>query len=301
MEPFHMPAELYRRQLESLVKMALAEDIGAGDLTTETLHLAMRRASSQLVAKSPGVLAGADAFAMTFCELDRNARVEWAIREGRPFRRGATVATVRAHPHALLSGERTAINFVAHLSGIATTTRRLAEKIGARRTRLLDTRKTTPAWRFLEKRAASLGGAVNHRFGLFDALMIKSNHVDAVGDFAETVRRAMAGPGSCRLICEVRTMDEVQTALSLGVRWLLLDHFTLPRLRRAVAVVRQFEREKKLHGDSKVIVEVSGNVTERGIPAIARCGVDFISVGGITHSAPACDFSLRWGGYGRGR
>ena len=294
MKPFEMPGQLYRRQLATLVKMALAEDIGAGDRTTDALGLPRKRASSHLVAKSPGVLAGADAFAQTFRALDRGARVEWAVREGKSFRPGVKVATVHATPAALLSGERTAINFIAHLSGIATATRRTIDKMGSSRTRLLDTRKTTPGWRFLEKRAALLGGAVNHRFGLFDALMIKSNHVDAVGDFAETLGRAMAGRKSRRLICEVRTMAEVRVALSLGARWLLLDHFNGSRLRNAVEAIRNFERESGLRGNSRVVVEVSGNVTERTAPAIARCGVDYISSGGITHSAPACDFSLRW-------
>ncbi len=297
MIPFEMPVTLYKRQLATLVTIALAEDIGDGDRTTNSLDLTRRKASSHLVAKSPGVLAGADAFTQTFRALDRGARVEWAIKEGKTFRRGAKVATVHATPAALLSGERTAINFVAHLSGIATATRHVADQIGSGQTRLLDTRKTAPGMRFLEKRAALLGGAVNHRFGLFDALMIKSNHVDAVGDFGETVRRAIKGRKSRRLICEVRTMDEIRTALALGVRWLLLDHFTLRRLRTAVAFIRQFESDNRLRGEFRVIVEVSGNVTARTAPAIARYGVDYISAGAITHSAPACDFSLRWNRY----
>lgn len=294
MIPFAMPERLYRKQLVELVKAALAEDIGGGDRTTDALDLPKRRASSLLVAKSAGVLAGADAFTQTFRALDRSARVTWAVREGKTFRPGTRVATVHATPAALLSGERTAINFVAHLSGVATATRQTVAKMGSSRTRLLDTRKTNPGMRFLEKRAALLGGAVNHRFGLFDALMIKSNHVDAVGDFAETVRRAMRGRRSRWLVCEVRTMDEIRIALALGVRWLLLDHFTLPRLRKAVTWIRAYEKDKGLRGTSRVIVEVSGNVTARTAPGIARCGVDYISSGAITHSAPACDFSLRW-------
>lgn len=294
MIPFVMPERLYRKQLVELIKTALAEDIGGGDRTTDALELPRLRASPHLVAKSAGVLAGADAFTQTFRILDRGARVTWTVREGKTFRPGARVATVHATPAALLTGERTAINFVAHLSGVATATRHTVGKIGSSQARLLDTRKTTPGMRFLEKRAALLGGAVNHRFGLFDALMIKSNHVDAVGDFAETVRRAMARRKSRRLICEVRTMDEIRVALSLGVRWLLLDHFTLPRLRKAVTWIRAFEKENRLRGASRVIVEVSGNVTARSAAGIARCGVDYISSGAITHSAPACDFSLRW-------
>lgn len=297
MKPFEMPTAVYKRQLASLVKIALAEDIGAGDRTTDALGLPRRKASSHLVAKSPGVLAGADAFTQTFRTLDRGAHVTWVVSEGKTFKPGAAVATVHATPAALLSGERTAINFVAHLSGIATATRHVADKMGSGRTRLLDTRKTTPGMRFLEKKAALLGGAVNHRFGLFDALMVKSNHADAVGDFAETVRRAVAGRKARRLICEVRTMDDIRTALALGARWVLLDHFTLPRLRSAVAFVRQFERDHRLRGDARIIVEVSGNVTARTAPAIARCGADYISAGAITHSAPACDFSLRWNRY----
>jgi len=294
MIPFVMPERLYRQQLAALVKAALDEDIGGGDRTTDALDLSRRKGSSHLVAKSAGVLAGADAFAQTFRTLDRGARITWSVREGKMFRPGTCVATVRATPAALLSGERTALNFVAHLSGVATATRNVVAKMGSSRTRLLDTRKTAPGMRFLEKRAALLGGAVNHRFGLFDALMIKSNHVDAVGDFAETVRRAITGRKSQRLICEVRTIGEIDIALALGVRWLLLDHFALPGLRKAVASIRAFEHDNKLRGASRVIVEVSGNVTAKSVAGIVRCGVDYISSGAITHSAPACDFSLRW-------
>jgi nicotinate-nucleotide pyrophosphorylase (carboxylating) len=294
MKPFTEPRGLYRRQLEAVIRSALAEDIGPGDRTTDSLHLSRRRARARVVAKSSGILAGADAFELTIRMLDRRAQIRWSIAEGQAFRSGQNVAAVRAQAAALLKTERTALNAMARLSGIATATHQAVQLMKNTPTKLLDTRKTTPGLRFLEKRAVAIGGGVNHRFALFDALMIKSNHVVAVGDFAETVRRAQAGRGRKRLICEVRSLQEIRIALALGVRWLLLDHFTLPRLRRAVTEIHNFEREKRLRGERRIVIEVSGNVNRRRIPGIAACGVDYISAGAITHSAPAADFSLRW-------
>jgi nicotinate-nucleotide pyrophosphorylase (carboxylating) len=301
MKPFSEPRGLYRRQIETVIRNALAEDIGPGDGTTDALRLGRQRAQARVVAKSEGILAGADAFDLTVRMLDRRARMHWSISEGKPFRFGQTVATVHTQAAALLKAERTALNALSRMSGIATATHQAVQLLRSTRTKLLDTRKTTPGLRFLEKRAVALGGGVNHRFALFDALMVKSNHVIAVGDFAETVRRALARRGRKTLICEVRSLHEIRIALALGVRWLLLDHFTLPRLRHAVAVIRDFEREHRLRGTQKIVIEVSGNVKRRRIPGIAACGVDYISSGAITHSAPASDFSLRWDATGAHR
>jgi nicotinate-nucleotide pyrophosphorylase (carboxylating) len=288
--PFHIPVSAYRRQLLLLVRQALDEDIGPGDLTVEAMNLGRQSGEVILVAKSPGVLAGADAFEATFRHLDRNCRFEWYVEEGAGFRSGKTVARIQGRASALLTGERTAINFVAHLSGIATATRHLADLIPKGRTRLLDTRKTTPGWRYLEKRATVIGGAVNHRLGLHDALMVKDNHIGAVGDFGETVWRALKAARGRQLICEIHDLSHVQDALMIGASWLLLDNFPVTRLRRAVTLVRQFERQLKC----RLIAEASGNVTARNIAAIARCGPDYISSGSITHSAPTVDFSMKW-------
>ncbi|GAB4326643.1 MAG: carboxylating nicotinate-nucleotide diphosphorylase [Candidatus Zixiibacteriota bacterium] len=289
--PFTVPRSEYVRQLRDLVARALEEDIGRGDATVKALRLGTMRAPAHVVAKSNGVLAGSEAFAATIRALDKRATLRWRITDGQSVVKGAVVADVTATPAALLSGERTALNFLSRLSGVATTARRLSDKLKGTHTRLLDTRKTTPGWRYLEKHAALIGGAVSHRMGLHDALMIKSNHVVAVGDFEETVRRAAANAGRRLLICEARSLREIRIALSHGVPWLLLDHFRGQRLRHAISVIREHDAA---HRGRHTIIEVSGNIDLRTITAIARYGPDYVSSGGITHSAPAVDFSLRW-------
>ncbi|HUU45647.1 MAG TPA: carboxylating nicotinate-nucleotide diphosphorylase [Acidobacteriota bacterium] len=290
--PFSVPQPAYKRSLRRLVREALTEDIGTGDATTRALDLRAQIGRARLLARSDGVLAGCDAFEMVFRRCHKNVRVTWRIREGAKFRRGTTVATVRGPASAVLTGERTALNFLARLSGIATATRQLVDRMPRKATRLLDTRKTTPGWRFLEKHATAIGGACNHRLGLYDAIMVKDNHIAACGDLDTAVRRAQRRRAGRRVICEVRDMHQIETALAAGVDWLLLDNFTPARLRRAVPSIRNRERRDK----RRIILEASGNITARNIVVIARTGVDFISVGAITHSAPAVDFSLKWVG-----
>lgn len=288
--PFHIPVGAYRRQLLSLVRQALDEDVGPGDLTVEAMHLGRQSGAAVLVAKSPGVLCGSDAFEAVFRQLDRNFECEWRVMEGARCRAGQTIARTRGRASAILTGERTAINFLARLSGIATATRRMADLIPTRRTRLLDTRKTTPGWRYLEKRATVVGGAVNHRLGLYDALMVKDTHVGACGGFRKTAARVMAAAGKRPVICEIHHPSEMGMAIELGARWLLLDNFNPKVLRRLIAAVRRLEKSAGI----RVIIEASGGVSERSIAVIARCGPDYISAGSITHSAPVVDFSMRW-------
>jgi nicotinate-nucleotide pyrophosphorylase (carboxylating) len=278
----------HRRAIASLVRHALAEDIGKGDITTAALNLGRDRAVARLQAHEDGVLAGADAFEATFRQLDPRARFFWNWPEGHEFQESDIVVTVRGRATALLSGERTAINFLAHLSGVATTARRLAARIPPRTARLLDTRKTTPGWRLLEKRATALGGAFNHRLGLHDAAMVKDNHVVACGGLAEALNRAKRA--GRLLICEVHTYKMITTALDAGVTWLLLDNYTAPHLQEAVRFIREWEQEHRV----RITIEASGNITARNIAAFARTGVNYISSGSITHSAPAIDFSMEW-------
>jgi len=270
------------------VRQALDEDAGHGDLTANAMNLGRQTGEAVLVAKSSGVLAGADAFEATFHHLDRNCRFEWCVEEGARFRSGKPVVRIHGLASALLTGERTAINFLAHLSGIATATRHLADLIPRGRTRLLDTRKTTPGWRYLEKRATILGGAVNHRLGLYDALMVKDTHIGAAGDFKQAVQRALDAAGERPVICEIHHPSEMGIAIALGARWLLLDNFSPTVLRRLIIAVRRLEESTRIG----VIIEASGGVTAKTIAAIARCGPDYISSGSITHSAPALDVSL---------
>ncbi len=288
--PFQIPVRAYRRQLDSLVRQALAEDIGRGDVTVKALGPGTTRGRANLIAKSPGVLAGVDAFESTFRQLDPRCQFTWKVAEGAEFRAGALITQIRGRAAALLTGERTSINFLAHLSGIATATRSLADLLPQGTARILDTRKTTPGWRYLEKRATIIGGAVNHRLGLYDALMVKDTHVGAVGSAETAMRRALAGAGRKPVICEIHHRAEIDVALALGARWLLLDNFSIGALRAAVRKIRRFERTS----EASVTIEASGGVSAKTVASIARCGVDFISVGGITHSAPAVDFSMKW-------
>lgn len=288
--PFNIPISVYRRQLTTLVQQALDEDIGAGDLTIKALNVGHRIGEALIIAKSPGILAGVDAFESTFRRLDRRIQFAWTVGEGNRLRPGRTIVKIKGRASALLTGERTAINFLGHLSGIATATRQLVDLIPKGRTRLLDTRKTTPGWRYLEKRATVIGGAVNHRLGLHDALMVKDTHVGAVGSFSEALERALATSGKRPVICEIHHPSQMGIAIALGARWLLLDNFNPKVLRHLIAAVRQFEKSTKI----RVVLEASGGVTCETIAAIARCGPDYISSGGITHSAPAVDFSMRW-------
>ncbi|MEW5876209.1 MAG: carboxylating nicotinate-nucleotide diphosphorylase [Candidatus Zixiibacteriota bacterium] len=292
MSTFGIPRSEYKRRMAALVRMALSEDIGTGDKTTRALRLGDRREAAFIVAKSDGILAGQEVVTATFRALDPRTVITWSVREGSPLRPGLKVAKIHARATAILTGERTALNFLSRLSGVATTTRKFVDAIGVSNTRLLDTRKTTPGWRLLEKAAARTGGAATHRIGLFDALMIKSNHVAAVGDFRETVSRVMSGRGNRPVICEVRNESEIEDALLEGVPWLLLDHFTPERLQRAIRMIRSWDQRRRQK--RKTVIEVSGNVTLRNIRTLARCGPDYISSGAITHSAPAVDFSLRW-------
>ncbi len=229
--PFIIPERAYRADLRTLVRMALAEDIGTGDRTTAALDLRGQTNVAKLTARTSGVLAGADAFAAVYRHLDRGLRLTWKCRAGRRFDSGATIVTVHGRAAAILTGERTAINFLAHLSGVATKAREMVERIPQGTARLLDTRKTTPGWRLLEKRAAVFGGAANHRLGLHDALMIKDNHIAACGDIETAIRRAQVKQRDRPLICEVRTMRELRLVLNLGIDWVLLDNFTPARLR----------------------------------------------------------------------
>lgn len=288
--PFAVPERAYRADLRTLVRAALAEDIGAGDRTTAALDLHGMTAVAKLTARAAGVLAGADAFAAVYRSLDQGVRLTWKCRNGHRFHAGATIVTVRGRAAAILTGERTAINFLAHLSGVATKAREMVARISQGTARLLDTRKTTPGWRLLEKRAAVLGGAANHRLGLYDALMIKENHIAACGGIETAIRRAQARRRGRPLICEVRNMSELRLALNLGIDWVLLDNFRPSRLRSAVEVIRRHERAQKC----RIRIEASGGITLRNIATIARTGVDFISAGAITHSAPAIDFSMQW-------
>lgn len=274
--------------LGDLVARALAEDLGAADLTGEAVVPAGVRASARIVQKAPGVIFGFAAAAETFQQAGAD-RFESLVGEG-DWRDDVPcdVARVSGPARAILAGERTALNFLAHLSGVATMTAQFVRAARPGRARVLDTRKTTPGLRTLEKAAVAAGGGTNHRMGLFDAILIKENHSALAGGVAEAVRRAREGHPEKAIEVEVRNSEEVQAALEAGAERLLLDNMTISGLRSAVVARDAAVRS----GGKGAELEASGGVSLATVPEIASTGVDYISVGAMTHSAPALDLSL---------
>jgi nicotinate-nucleotide pyrophosphorylase (carboxylating) len=267
-------------ELLDLVDRALAEDVGAGDVTTEATVATDARARARIVQKAPGVIFGLDAAEAVFRRLDPDCAIERGP-EGQWREPGAQVLTVEGSARALLTGERTALNFLQRLSGIATLTARVVRS-AAGGARILDTRKTTPGLRALEKAAVAAGGGTNHRVGLFDAFLIKENHIAAAGGIGAAVERARAFRPDLPVEVEVRNLDELDEALAAGADRLLLDNMTPEQV--AAAVARTGERAE---------TEASGGVTLETVSVYATInGLDYVSLGALTHSAPALDLSL---------
>jgi nicotinate-nucleotide pyrophosphorylase (carboxylating) len=268
---------------DALVRAALAEDVGAGDMTTLASVDGEALASALITQKAPGAIYGLDAAERTFAQLDPGASFERLVDEGVWRERGGPVLAIRARARALLTGERTALNFLAHLSGVATMSARAARAVRGTGATVLDTRKTTPGLRTLEKAAVAAGGASNHRAGLYDAILIKENHIAAAGGIARAIERARAAAPELAdtLEVEVRGPEEIEQALAAGAPRLLLDNMDTAQLRAAVAQV-----------GGRAQLEASGGVTLQGLRAIAETGIDWVSMGALTHSAPALDLSL---------
>lgn len=267
-------------ELEPLVRRALAEDLGSGDLTTQATVPEGTRARARISQKQPGVLFGVDAAELTFALLDAGAHFVRLADEG-VWRDGGPVLDVEGSAAALLGAERTALNLLQRLSGVATLTARYVEAVRGTRAKVLDTRKTTPGLRLLEKAAVAAGGGTNHRVGLFDAILIKENHAAIAGGVGEAVRLARAAAPNVALEVECRTGEEVDEALAAGARRLLLDNMTPAQMRAIVERV----------GD-RAELEASGGIDLETIRDVAETGVHFISVGALTHSAPSLDLSL---------
>jgi nicotinate-nucleotide pyrophosphorylase (carboxylating) len=267
-------------EVADIVARALSEDLGGGDVTSAATVPADARARATITQKSPGVIFGLDAAEAAFRALDPDARIERRASEGE-WREGGPVLEVEGSARALLAAERTALNFLARLSGIATLTARCVRETAGTRTRILDTRKTTPGLRTLEKAAVRAGGGVNHRAGLYDAILIKENHAAMAGGVGEAVRRARQAAPDLPLEVECRTLAEIDEALAAGAPRLLLDNMGPEELRAAVERV-----------GGRAETEASGGITPDSIRVHAATGVDFISLGALTHSAPALDLSL---------
>jgi nicotinate-nucleotide pyrophosphorylase (carboxylating) len=266
--------------LDPIVDRALEEDVGPGDVTTRATVPADARARARITQKQPGVLFGIDVAEATFRRLDPNVRFERLAAEGE-WREGGPVLDVEGAAGALLTAERTALNFLQRLSGVATHTARHVRAIEGTGARVLDTRKTTPGLRALEKAAVAAGGGTNHRAGLYDAILIKENHAAMAGGVAAAVEAARAAAPDVPLEVECRTLEEVDEALRAGAPRLLLDNMTPAQLRDVV-----------VHVDGRAELEASGGVTLGTIRELAATGVEFVSVGALTHSAPALDLSL---------
>jgi nicotinate-nucleotide pyrophosphorylase (carboxylating) len=265
---------------ETIVSRALAEDLGTGDVTTAATVPADARARAVIRQKAPGVIYGLDIAEEVFRSLDPAASFARPVAEG-VWRETGEVLRVEGLARALLSGERTALNFLARLSGVATMAARAVQAIDGTGARILDTRKTTPGLRALEKAAVAAGGATNHRAGLYDAILIKENHAALAGGVGAAVRRAREHAPGLPLEVECRDLAEVDEALAAGAPRLLLDNMSPDEVRRAVA-----------HVAGRAELEASGGVTLQTLREVASTGVDFVSVGALTHSAPALDLSL---------
>lgn len=275
--------------LDTRLRLALAEDLGRGDVTTRVTVAPQATGRAELLLKSPGVPSGYAAAARVFTLLDSQVQVRWQTAEGELYPAGTVLGEVSGRLHALLAGERLALNVLQRQGGIATRTRQYLEALGGSGVRLLDTRKTNPLWRDLDKQAVRHGGGHSHRAGLDDGILIKDNHVAAVGSVAQAVRLARAEGGYLlKVECEVSSLDQLAEALQAGVDRVLLDNMDHAALHECVAL-----RNREA---PQVSLEVSGNVTLGTLPAIARSGVEFVSSGALTHSAPALDISLNLAG-----
>ena len=274
---------LRRILIEPLVRGALVEDLGrAGDLTTDLIVPVEVSARAALVARESGVVAGLDLAKLAFELIDPEIAVEIAANDGSVVAPGAVIARISGPARGILTAERTALNFLGHLSGIASVTASIVAAVHGTKAKIVCTRKTTPGLRAVEKYAVRAGGGANHRFGLDDALLIKDNHVAIAGGVVPALRRARAGVGHLvKIEVEVDTLDQLREALGEGADAVLLDNMSLEMLAEAVAIV-----------DGRAITEASGRVTPKSAPSIAATGVDLISIGWLTHSAPVLDIGL---------
>ena len=264
-----------------VIARALAEDVGDGDVTTAATVPEAARARALITQKASGVIYGLDVAVEVFRTLDPDMAVERLVSEGEWREDGGPVLALEGSARAILTGERTALNFLQRLSGVATMAARCVRAVEGTGATILDTRKTTPGLRALEKAAVAAGGATNHRFGLFDAILIKENHAALAGGVAEAVRRARDYAPELKVEVECRTLAEVDEALTAGAQWILLDNMTVAEMAGAVR-----------HVAGRAKLEASGGVTLETIREIASTGVNFVSVGALTHSAPALDLSL---------
>jgi nicotinate-nucleotide pyrophosphorylase (carboxylating) len=270
-------------EITTCIRQALAEDIGTGDVTTNSIVPPDAKITGRIVAKQDGIIAGLDIAAGVFYLLDERISFEPKVIEGSKVQDRTPVAGLFGPTRSILSAERTALNFLGRISGIATLTRQFVDAVAGTRAKILDTRKTAPGLRAIDKLAVLRGGGYNHRHGLYDMVLIKDNHIASAGSLADAVSQVRASGRDLETEVEASTLDDVQEAIELGVQRILLDNMSLAMLKEAVRLT-----------DDRAKLEASGNVTLANVRKIAETGVDFISVGALTHSAQVFDVSLKF-------
>jgi len=301
-----MKFDLEIEKINALIQLAIQEDIGTGDITTENLIPDSLIAEGAFIAKGNGVIAGLPVVEYFFSRLDTDVSLQQRIKEGTFVNKGETIANIKGSTKTLLSGERIALNFMQRLSGIATLTAQFVERIKPLKTAIMDTRKTIPGWRYLEKYAVAMGGGVNHRMGLYDQVLVKDNHLDIMkGKLLKNVSANLSTIEKVILTLrkkikkgilvevETRTLEEVADALKAEVDIILFDNMNIAQLEEAVKMVKNWKPSK---GQYKPLTEASGNITLENVHLVAQTGVDRISIGAITHSAKVLDISLEISG-----
>jgi nicotinate-nucleotide pyrophosphorylase (carboxylating) len=277
---------LHDASILRLIQFAIREDIGSGDITSDLTIPLENTASARFLMKQDGVVCGLPLLPLVFREFSPEVHLDVRVQEGQTIKAGTAIATLEGPAHALLAGERTALNFLQRMSGVATKTRLYTDVIADTNARILDTRKTIPGWRLLDKYATQIGGAVNHRFGLYDMVMIKDNHITACGGIAEAVNRVregLEGQAPIKVEVEARSLDDVVEILACeGVDRIMFDNFTPGQVAEGVRYV-----------NGRLETEASGGITYDNLREYALAGVDYISVGAITHSAVALDISMK--------
>ena len=272
-----------KMQADQLIRMALQEDITSEDVSTNAVMPTATRGSVDLIAKEDGVVAGLEIYARVFTILDEKTEIDLHCKDGDEVKKGELMATVTGDIRVLLSGERVALNYLQRMSGIATYTRQVAKLLEGSNVTLLDTRKTTPNCRVFEKYAVRVGGGHNHRYNLSDGVLLKDNHIGAAGSVAKAVRMAKAyAPFVRKIEIEVETLDQVKEAVEAGADIIMLDNMTPEVMKQAVELI-----------DGRAQTECSGNITKENIQKIREIGVDFVSSGALTHSAPILDISMK--------
>ncbi len=270
-----------KMDVKDLIKQSLSEDIGSGDITTDSLELVKTITQASVIAKEDGVIAGLNVFYEVFKQVDPEIKITLYKRDGDKVENKEPIAKLEGNPVSLLKGERVALNFIQRMSGIASQTAKMVEQLAGTEARLLDTRKTTPMLRQLEKYAVKVGGGLNHRFGLYDMIMLKENHIRAAGSITKAVGMVKKNNCTYKIEVEVTNLKELQEAVEAKVDRVMLDNMDLESMKKAVALYK-----------GKVELEASGNVRLETIREIAETGVDYISSGAITHSYKSLDISL---------